>query len=263
MVAAGNSSDDACYYSPARAPDALTVAASNQWDQHVAWFSNWGSCVDLYGPGEDITSAWIGGGTNTIPGTSMASPHVAGAAALYLEGDPWASPYTVNAAVIANATTNRLSGVPAGTPNRLVYTLFGGSQPSVSVEYQAHVANIGWQAPVYDGQVAGTTGQSLQMEAAIIRLLNAPDVSIGYQAHVAEYGWLPEVYDGQVAGTTGQSRRMEAIAIRLLNAPAGWRVCYEAHVEGYGWLGEVCDGQVAGTTGQSRRMEALRVRIVR
>ncbi|HEV3051696.1 MAG TPA: S8 family peptidase, partial [Longimicrobium sp.] len=78
VVAAGNSSDDACYYSPARAPDALTVAASNQGDQQ-AWFSNWGSCVDLFAPGEGITSAWLYGGTNTIDGTSMASPHVAGA----------------------------------------------------------------------------------------------------------------------------------------------------------------------------------------
>jgi subtilisin family serine protease len=128
-VAAGNWSDDACNWSPARSPDALTVAASNQWDQQASWFTNFGSCVDLFAPGEQITSAWLYGGTNTIDGTSMASPHVAGAAALYLEGDPWASPYTVNAAVINNATPNRLSGVSWGTPNLLLYTLFGGGQP--------------------------------------------------------------------------------------------------------------------------------------
>ena len=260
-VAAGNWQDDACYYSPARAPDALTVAASNQWDQQAAWFTNYGSCVDLFAPGEGITSAWLYGGTNTIDGTSMASPHVAGAAALYLEGDPWASPYTVNAAIINNATPNRLSGVSWGTPNLLLYTGSGGGG-TASVEYQAHVANIGWQGAVYDNAVAGTIGQSLRMEAATVRLLGAPGVSIGYQAHVAGYGWLPEVYDGQVAGTTGQSRRMEAITIRLINAPPGMHVCYQAYVAGYGWLGEVCDGQVAGTTGQSIQMEALRVRII-
>jgi subtilisin family serine protease len=261
-VAAANASDDACNWSPARAPDALTVAASNQWDQQASWFTNFGPCVDLFAPGEGITSAWLYGGTNTIDGTSMASPHVAGAAALYLEGDPWASPYTVNAAIINNATPNRLSGVTWGTPNLLLYTLFGGGGGGPLVEYQAHVANIGWLAPVYDNQVAGTTGQSRQMEAATVRVVGVPGVSIGYQAHVAGYGWLPEVYNGQVAGTTGQSRRMEAIAIRLINAPPGMRVCYEAHVAGLGWLGEVCDGQVAGTTGQSRQMEALRVRII-
>ena len=122
-VAAGNGyGDDACYNSPASSPDALTVAASNRYDQQ-AYFSTVGPCVDLYAPGEDITSAWLYGGTNTISGTSMATPHVAGAAALYLEGNPWASPYTVNAHIVNNATPNRLSGVTPGTPNLLLYTL--------------------------------------------------------------------------------------------------------------------------------------------
>jgi subtilisin family serine protease len=261
-VAAANASDDACNWSPARSPDALTVAASNQWDQQASWFTNFGPCVDLFAPGEQITSAWLYGGTNTIDGTSMASPHVAGAAALYLEGDPWASPYTVNAAIVNNATPNRLSGVSWGTPNLLLYTLFGGGGGGPLVQYQAHVANIGWQTPVYDNQVAGTTGTGLRMEAATVQLVGVPGVTVAYQAHVADLGWLGEVYNGQVAGTTGQSRRMEAITIRLIGAPPGMRVCYEAYTAGLGWMGEVCDGQVAGTTGQSRQMEALRVRII-
>jgi subtilisin family serine protease len=121
-VAAGNGyGDDACWYSPASSPDALTVAASNQWDGQ-AYFSSVGQCVDLYAPGEDITSAMLYGGTTSMSGTSMASPHVAGAAALYLEGDPWASPYTVNAHIVNTATPNRLSGVTPGTPNLLLYT---------------------------------------------------------------------------------------------------------------------------------------------
>ena len=206
-------------------------------------------------------SAGLYGGPNTIDGTSMASPHVAGAAAQYLEGNPWAAPSTVAAYIVSNATPNRISNATWPTPNLLLYT--GGGGTSASVRYQAHVATIGWQAPVYDWQVAGTTGQSLQMEAATVQLVGMPGVSVGYQAHVAGLGWLPEVYDGQVAGTTGQSRRMEAITIRLINAPPGMHVCYQAHVAYLGWLAEVCDGQVAGTTGQSRQMEALRVRIVR
>jgi subtilisin family serine protease len=123
-VAAANDSYDACYYSPARAPSALTVGASNQYDQQ-AWFSNYGSCVDLYAPGEGITSAWLYGGTNTIDGTSMASPHVAGAAALYLQGNPGASPATVNAHILGNATPWRLSSLGSGSPNLLLYTLSG------------------------------------------------------------------------------------------------------------------------------------------
>jgi subtilisin family serine protease len=125
VVAAGNYSDDACWYSPARAGAALTVGATNAYDGQ-AWFSNWGSCVDLYAPGEGISSAYLYGGSTGMDGTSMAAPHVAGAAALYLEGDPYASAWTVNSAVLGNATPWRLSGLGAGSPNLLVHTLFGG-----------------------------------------------------------------------------------------------------------------------------------------
>jgi subtilisin family serine protease len=121
-VAAGNWSDNACNYSPARASAALTVGASTSGD-YQASFSNWGSCVDLYAPGDGITSAWLYGGTNTISGTSMASPHVAGAAALYLQGDPYASPATVNNYIVSNASLYKLYGLGAGSPNRLLYTL--------------------------------------------------------------------------------------------------------------------------------------------
>ena len=127
-VAAGNWSDNACYYSPARAPSALTVGNSNQYDQQSS-SSNWGSCVDLYAPGEGITSAWLYGGTNTISGTSMASPHVAGAAALYLQNDPSATPATVGSAIINSATIGRLSGLGAGSPNLLLYTGGGTTTP--------------------------------------------------------------------------------------------------------------------------------------
>jgi subtilisin family serine protease len=127
-VAAGNSGDNACYYSPARAPSALTVGATDQYDQQT-YYSNWGGCVDLYAPGDNIPSAWLYGGTNTISGTSMASPHVAGAAALYLQTNPSASPATVGGAVLNNATPGRLYSLGAGSPNLLVYTPFGGTPP--------------------------------------------------------------------------------------------------------------------------------------
>ncbi|HEX7242441.1 MAG TPA: S8 family peptidase [Longimicrobiaceae bacterium] len=122
VVAAGNASDNACYYSPARAPAALTVGATNRYDQQAS-FSNYGSCVDLYAPGEGITSTWLSSGTNTINGTSMAAPHVAGAAAMYLQKNPSASPAAVGSALLTHATTNRLSALGASSPNRLLYTL--------------------------------------------------------------------------------------------------------------------------------------------
>jgi subtilisin family serine protease len=110
-VAAGNGNrggkaQDACNYSPARTPDALTVGATDKTDTKARW-SNYGSCVDWFAPGFSITSAWSTGdtATNTISGTSMATPHVAGVAALYLQGNPGASPTLVRAALWANLTT--------------------------------------------------------------------------------------------------------------------------------------------------------------
>ena len=125
VVAAGNASDNACYYSPARAAAAITVGASNSGDQQ-AWFSNWGGCVDVYAPGEGITSSTLYGGVTSMDGTSMAAPHVAGAAALYLQGNPSATPATVGSAILGNATTYHLGGLGAGSPNLLLYTLSGG-----------------------------------------------------------------------------------------------------------------------------------------
>jgi len=150
-VAAGNSGDNACYYSPARAPSALTVGASDQYDQQPYW-SNWGSCVDLYAPGVGIYSAYLYGGATTMDGTSMASPHVAGAAALYLQGDPYASPATVRNVIVSNATPNRLSYLGSGSPNLLLYTLFGSGggtpPPPPPSTLSAYVSGPDW---VYGG----------------------------------------------------------------------------------------------------------------
>jgi subtilisin family serine protease len=123
-VSAGNFSGDACTQSPANAPSALTTGASTINDAK-ADFSNFGSCVDIFAPGENITSAWIGSSsaTNTISGTSMASPHVAGGAAIYLSTHPNASVARVTKALKMKATKDTLTGVPAGTVNKLLYTV--------------------------------------------------------------------------------------------------------------------------------------------
>jgi serine protease len=125
-IAAGNSNADACSSSPARVTQALTVGSSTNTDVRSS-FSNFGTCVDLFAPGSNITSAWNTSdtATNTISGTSMATPHVAGVAALYLAGDPGASPSTVHAAVVNNASVNKLTSIGTGSPNRLLYSIFG------------------------------------------------------------------------------------------------------------------------------------------
>jgi subtilisin family serine protease len=120
-VAAGNSNTNACNVSPARTPSAFTTAASDMSDKK-ATFSNHGPCVDVYAPGVAITSDWIGSptATNTISGTSMAAPHVAGVAALYL-ADHASTPAATSTWLVENATTGLIQNNPSGTANRLLY----------------------------------------------------------------------------------------------------------------------------------------------
>jgi len=129
-VSAGNDGTNACTQSPARAAAALTVGATNSSDVRPSW-SNYGSCLDLFAPGVSITSAYNAGNTSlaVLSGTSMASPHVAGVAALYLEKNPTASPSQVASAITSNATTGKVSGAGSGSPNRLLYSGFIGGPP--------------------------------------------------------------------------------------------------------------------------------------
>ncbi|MBC7895248.1 MAG: S8 family peptidase [Cytophagaceae bacterium] len=133
-VASGNSSANACSFSPASTPTATTVNASTITDARAS-FSNFGTCTDIFAPGQSITSAWIGSNTaiSTISGTSMASPHVAGAAALYLGANPTATPAQVDAALKAGATLNKITNPGAGSPNLLLNISFiAGTPPPVN-----------------------------------------------------------------------------------------------------------------------------------
>ncbi|MGX5175227.1 fibronectin type III domain-containing protein [Aliikangiella sp. IMCC44653] len=122
VVAAGNSNINACSGSPNRVPAAITVASSTQSDSRSS-FSNWGACVDLFAPGSNITSTWHNGSTNSISGTSMAAPHVAGAAALYLQAHPNATPAQVADGLTGFASQGKISGVN-GSPNLLLNSSF-------------------------------------------------------------------------------------------------------------------------------------------
>jgi subtilisin family serine protease len=122
-IAAGNSNQNACNFSPARTGSAITVGATTSTDARAS-YSNYGSCLDLFAPGSSITSAWIGSNTatNTISGTSMATPHVAGVAALYLQSNPGAAPSTVRNAIVANGTTGKVTNPRNGSPNILLFS---------------------------------------------------------------------------------------------------------------------------------------------
>ena len=121
-VAAGNENQNACNVSPASASSVYTTAASTSSDAKAS-YSNYGSCVDGYAPGSAIKSAWIGSttATNTINGTSMASPHVAGVAALYKGNYGDVASSTIVSWINSNATANVITGNITGTPNRLLY----------------------------------------------------------------------------------------------------------------------------------------------
>src|SRR5690606_15326210 len=140
VIAAGNATDDACLTSPGRVPSAITVGASGPTDNFL-YFSNYGSCVDLFAPGDNIRSAWYTGDQiyRSLSGTSMATPHVTGIAAMYLSAHPSAPPAEVANVIASRATPGVITGLDANSPNLLAY-----SDPPVAAcsgtEYESALA---------------------------------------------------------------------------------------------------------------------------
>ncbi|MGW0521298.1 S8 family serine peptidase [Crossiella sp. NPDC003009] len=136
VLAAGNSGQDACGFTPARVAEAVTVGATMSSDKRADWpqfnaSSNWGSCLDIWAPGTDTVSAGHTSdtGTKSMSGTSMAAPHVAGVAALYLNENPSATNQQVRDALVNNSTPDKLGDIKQGSPNRLLYSGFIGGTP--------------------------------------------------------------------------------------------------------------------------------------
>ena len=126
VVAAGNDNSNACNYSPARAANAITVGSTANGDSRSS-FSNYGNCLDIYAPGSNITSAWYNSNssTNTISGTSMAAPHVAGVAALYLDENNSLSTSQVESLLNSRASSNKVTDAKSGSPNKMLFALAG------------------------------------------------------------------------------------------------------------------------------------------
>lgn len=131
------------------------------------------------------------------------------------------------------------------------------------IKYQTHVQNIGWQGEKADGEMSGTTGQSLRLEAIKIQLSSSIDGGIVYKTHVQDYGWLNFVTNGQASGTTGQAKRLEAIQMQLTgNAKNQYDLYYRVHAQNFGWLGWAKNGESAGTAGYSYRLEGIQIVLV-
>ncbi|MGW7298229.1 S8 family peptidase [Streptomyces sp. NPDC054829] len=174
-VAAGNESTNASTRSPARVTEAITVGATTSTDARAS-YSNYGSVLDLFAPGSSITSAWNSSdsATNTISGTSMATPHVAGAAALYLADHPTATPAQVSTALTDAATTGVVGSPGSGSPNRLLFVGEGDTTPPPpgdrfenTTDYAIN-DNATTNSPITVSGVSGNAPSDLKVEVNIV-----------------------------------------------------------------------------------------------
>ena len=138
---------------------------------------------------------------------------------------------------------------------------------SGAVSYQTHVQSYGWQKPVSDGSISGTSGEAKRLEAISIKVNNAElnnvTGGIAYKTHVQTYGWQGWKYNGAESGTHGQGKRLEAIQIKLTGQLAQrYDVYYRVHAQSYGWLGWAKNGEIAGTSGLAKRLEAIQIVII-
>jgi aqualysin 1 len=202
-VAAGNSGANVSNFSPADVAEAITVGATNINDVWAS-FSNFGAGVDILAPGVNVTSAWntSNTATNTISGTSMATPHVCGASALFLEANPASTPAQVVAGLTAIASPNKITGVPSGTVNLLLYSLIGGATPPPA-------------APTLVSPANGATGVSTSPTLT----WNASATATSYRVQVAtDAAFATLVSDQSVPGTSANVTGLAAGTVHY------WRV---------------------------------------
>jgi subtilisin family serine protease len=238
-VAAGNSNANACNYSPARAASAVTVGSTTSTDARSS-FSNYGSCLDVFAPGSSITSAWYTSttATNTISGTSMASPHVAGALALYLQTNPSASAAAARDAVVAASTPNKVTSAGTGSPNRLLYSVVGGgggadtTPPTTSITSPASGATVSGTVTVSAtaGDNVGVSRVELYVDGSLAGTDTTSSYSFSWNTATASNGvhsLQTRAFDA--AGNAGWSI---VVSVTVSNATGGGELIANGGFEG-------------------------------
>ena len=136
--------------------------------------------------------------------------------------------------------------------------------PDVTVSYRTHVQSIGWQNPVTNGTMSGTSGRAKRLEGIKISVTGNSNLGIRYTTHCQSYGWLPWSANGEMNGTEGEAKRLEAIKIQLTGVDKEkYDVYYRVHAQSYGWLAWAANGAPAGTAGFAKRLEAIQIVIVK
>jgi aqualysin 1 len=229
VVAAGNDSANACNSSPSRVPNAITVGATDSADFR-SWFSNWGTCLDIFAPGSSITSAWntSNTATNTINGTSMASPHVAGVAALYLQTDKSATVSQVRTEIVNGSTKNKVTDVGTGSPNRLLYSLISSiptptspagtiSDRTPTYKWSSVTGATQYQYQLLQGTTIVYTKTVLASACTATTCSNTPTNTLGY----LPYKWHVRALKGGVWKAWSAYKSFTVAAVPTPQAPSG------------------------------------------
>ena len=135
---------------------------------------------------------------------------------------------------------------------------------NVTTSYRTHVQSFGWQNPVTNGVMSGTSGKAKRLEGIEISVSGNKNLGIQYATHCQTYGWLPWSANGEMSGTTGEAKRLEAIKIQLTGADKDkYDVYYRVHAQSYGWLGWAKNGEPSGTAGYAKRLEGIQIVVVK
>lgn len=255
VVAAGNDGANACNYSPASTASAITVGATESTDAQ-AYYSNYGTCLDIYAPGSAIKSAWGTGDSvyNTISGTSMATPHVSGVAAVYLSANRTATPSQVTSALTTNATADKVTSIGTGSPNRLLSSSFvtgatiappAATAPSTPAAPRQTGAtssslSVSWTAPSNGG--SAITGYVLEYKTlaatSYTALPSTTNTSATVTGLTAATSYVFRVSATNAVGTSSPSATLTASSLAAsLTAPTNLKATVSSNTTNVSWTG--------------------------